>query len=376
MLSVFKGRVKKDLRTKNLVKRLKPKNIALISHPDLDRITAESLVQSRVRIVINTDKFISGKYPNKGPLILASNGIFMLEGVGREIFGIVKEGETLKVENNKIIRKDEIIAEGIILKKDEVLKKMKQAEKKINEELGKFAVNTLTYIKEEKDSLFNEVKMPKLETKINGKHVLVVVRGYDYKEDLKALQPYIRDIKPVIIGVDGGADALKEFKLKPDVIIGDMDSISDKLLKNSKAEIIVHAYSNGLSPGMQRVKKLGLSGKSFLYPGTSEDIALLLAYESNADLIVAVGTHMNLVEFLDKGRKGMASTFLVRLKVGEKIMDAKGVSKLYQEKVKISHLMLILFSTMLAFSSIALASPWVRDFLNIIVLKLRILFGI
>ena len=181
MLSVYKGKVKKDLRTKNLVKRLKPKNIALISHPDLDRITAESLVQSRVRIVINTDKFISGKYPNKGPLILASNGIFMLESVGREIFDKVKEGEILTVENNKVIKKDEIIAEGIILKKDEVLKKMKQAEKKINEELGKFAVNTLTYIKEEKDSLFNEVKMPinivsvhanaipKIPVNINGK---------------------------------------------------------------------------------------------------------------------------------------------------------------------------------------------------------------
>jgi len=181
-------------------------------------------------------------------------------------------------------------------------------------------------------------------------------------------------MRPVLIGVDGGADAILEAGFKPDVIVGDMDSVTDTALK-SGAELIVHAYPDGRAPGMARLHELGLDGVAWPLAATSEDLALLLAWESGADLIVAVGTHANLVEYLDKGRKGMASTFLVRLKVGPKLVDAKGVNKLYRASVSPSYLFLILIAGIAVVSTVILISPSARAFIELIVLRMRIMFG-
>jgi uncharacterized membrane-anchored protein len=174
---------------------------------------------------------------------------------------------------------------------------------------------------------------------------LVVVRGYDYREDLAVLRPYIREYRPILIGVDGGADALIEAGYRPDVIVGDMDSVSDHALRCG-AEVVVHAYADGRAPGLQRVQDLGVAAVVFPAAGTSEDVALLLADEKGAELIVAVGTHATLVEFLDKGRQGMASTFLTRLRVGGKLVDAKGVSRLYRRRISTWSLVLLVASTL------------------------------
>jgi uncharacterized membrane-anchored protein len=175
--------------------------------------------------------------------------------------------------------------------------------------------------------------------------VLVVVRGYDYREDLTALRSYIRELHPLLIGVDGGADALLDAGLRPDLIIGDMDSVTTEALV-SGAELVVHAYADGRAPGMERLEALGLPCEVFEATGTSEDIAMLLAYERGAELIVAVGTHTNLVELMDKGRKGMASTFLTRLRVGSVLVDAKGVSRLYRGGIRRQDLMLLVLMTL------------------------------
>ncbi len=158
------------------------------------------------------------------------------------------------------------------------------------------------------------------------------MRGYHYKEDLQTLRHYIREYRPVLIGVDGGADALIEAGHQPDLIVGDMDSVSDDALRCG-AEIVVHAYRDGRAPGLERVRALGVEPVVFPATGTSEDVAMLLADDKGASLIVAVGTHVTLVEFLDKGRSGMASTFLTRLRVGGKLVDAKGVSRLYRARI-------------------------------------------
>jgi uncharacterized membrane-anchored protein len=159
------------------------------------------------------------------------------------------------------------------------------------------------------------------------------------------LRPYIREYRPILVGVDGGADALIEVGYTPDVIVGDMDSVSDHALRCG-AEVVVHAYADGRAPGLQRVQDLGVAAVVFPAAGTSEDVALLLADEKGAALIVAVGTHATLVEFLDKGRQGMASTFLTRLRVGGKLVDAKGVSRLYRRRISTWSLVLLIASTL------------------------------
>jgi uncharacterized membrane-anchored protein len=371
----YEGIAKLDKRTKNLVKRLSPGDIAIIDHQDLDRLTAESLIEAKPVVVVNAAKFCSGKYPNLGPLLLSSAGIFLIDNVGSEVFDKISEGDQLIIKDNCLFSNGSLIARGTELSKEELEIKYREADKRIGKAIEDFTLNTVEFIKREKDLILKGTKLPRIKTCFQKRHALVVVRGYDYKQDLRTLRAYIKEMRPVLIGVDGGADALLSERLKPDIIIGDMDSVSDEALK-SGAELIVHAYPNGRAPGLSRIEALGLKAELFEAVGTSEDIALLLAYEKGAELIVVVGSHANLIEFLDKGRAGMSSTFLVRLKVGHKLVDAKGVNKLYRHKVKISHLFLIIAAALTAIIATILASPTIRQLLKLIVLRIRLALGI
>ena len=136
----------------------------------------------------------------------------------------------------------------------------------------------------------------------------------------------------LVVAADGGARFALAAGIVPDLIVGDMDSVKDDTLR-SGAEVVVHAYRDGRAPGSERLERLGVDSIEFPATGTSEDVAMLLADSKGASLIVAVGTHNSLVEFLDKGRSGMASTFITRLRVGSKLVDAKGVGRLYRSRV-------------------------------------------
>ncbi len=370
----YKGTAKIDKKTKNLVKRLKPGDIAFIDHEDIDRVTAETLVDSRIDVVVNAAKSISGRYPNLGPIILADAGIYLLDNVGEEVMREIKEGDTVQINRDAVVLNHKVICRGIILTKPKVEAAMEAAKANMGAELEKFAQNTLQFIEKEKH-FFEAVKVPATKVSFRGRHALVVARGYDYQEDLQTLKAYISEFKPVLIGVDGGADALLKANYTPDVIIGDMDSVTEKALRGAK-ELVVHAYPDGKAPGVARLEALGLPHLIFKSPGTSEDIAMLLAYEQGAELIVAVGSHANMVEFLDKGRKGMASTFLVRLRIGPALVDAKGVNKLYRATVKPSYLLVVVLAAIFTFLLIVQSSPPLRDFTRLIILKIRLLLGI
>jgi uncharacterized membrane-anchored protein len=308
-------------------------------------------------------------------LLLVRGGVHLLDNVGPEVFDLVDEGSPLEIVGTELRVGDRAVASGTWLSVESVEAAMEQAKSGIGEQLDRFARNTLAFLEKEKALLTDGTGVPKTRIDLLGRHVLVVVRGYDYKEDLTALRPYIREMKPVLVGVDGGADAIIEAGFKPDIIVGDMDSVTDAALR-SGAQIIVHAYEDGACPGKERIEALGLDAVVWPINATSEDLALLLAYESGADLVVAVGTHANLVEYLDKGRKGMASTFLVRLKVGPKLVDAKGVNKLYRTSVGPADLMLLSGAALVAVSVVVMISPPVRDMLALILLRIRAWIGI
>jgi uncharacterized membrane-anchored protein len=326
------GVVRLDRRTKNLTKRLRPGEIAVIDHVDLDRVSAEALVDCKVAAVVNVADSISGRYPNLGPEILVEAGIPLVDGVGREVFSVLHEGERVRLDDGTLYRGHEAVAKGLSQDSNTVADLMDDARAGLSTQLEAFTANTLEYLRREKDLLLDGVGVPQIHTPMEGKHVLIVVRGYDYRDDLVALKSYIREYRPVLIGVDGGADALVENGYVPDLIVGDMDSVKDETLKCG-AEVVVHAYRDGRAPGSERLERLGVESIEFPATGTSEDVAMLLADSKGASLIVAVGTHNSLVEFLDKGRSGMASTFITRLRVGAKLVDAKGVGRLYRSRV-------------------------------------------
>lgn len=324
------GIVRLDPRTKRLIGRLQPGEIALIDHDDLDRISAEGLVERKVKAVVNAAASSSGRYPNLGPLVLLGAGIALIDSAGPEAFEKIREGDRVRIEQGRILMNGDLVAKGNVMTMEAAQEQLDKSKRDIGAALETFAENTLEYMAAERDFLLEETRLPDTKTHIAGRHVLVVARGYGYKEDLALLSGgYIRDFRPVLVGVDGGADALLDRRLRPDIIIGDMDSVTTEAL-TCGAELVLHAYRDGRAPGKDRLDALGLPYETFESPGTSEDVALLLAHEKGADLIVAVGARASLIEFMDKGRKGMASTFLVRLRIGPKLVDAKGVSELHR----------------------------------------------
>lgn len=364
------GRVRIGKRTKELAKRIKPNEIALIDHRDLDEVAARALVATGTKAVINASPSISGKYPNLGPLALINAGIPLLDDVGDEIFGLLKDGEEIEIEENQLYKNKKKLASGNLLKKKEILNKMEKSKANFYCEMEKFVLNTVNHAVKEVNLIIKGLRSPPLDIDMKGKHVLVVVRGQHYLEDLRAIRAYIREIKPVLIGVDGGADALLECGYQPDLIIGDMDSVSDEALL-SGARIVVHAYPNGEAPGAKRVKELGLDAALIPAPGTSEDVAMLLAYEKGASLIVAVGTHSSIIEFLEKGRDGMASTVLARMKIGSTLVDAKGVSKLYRQTLKPRYLLEVMLAALIPFTIVLLVSPFTYQLVRLLLMKFR-----
>lgn len=366
-----RGPAKTGKKTKLLAERLEPGDIAIIDHRDLDEVAAESLCARKVRAVINADLSMSGRYPNNGPKKLSAARILHIDQAGPEIFEKVRDGETLTIRGSSIWRGQELLARGRLMDEELIARQTALAEQNLDELLDMFVQNTLDYALKEKELILGAWEFPRLVTDFAGRHSLVVVRGQSYRDDLKAIKHYIDEVRPVLIGVDGGADALLEFGYTCDLIVGDMDSVSDHALAAAK-ELVVHAYPDGRAPGLARIEELGLAAQTMKAPGTSEDIALLLAYENGARLIAAVGTHSNMIDFLEKGRKGMASTFLVRLKVGSRLVDARGVSQLYRSQVSGRSVLLVALAASIPVAALAIANPTVRHVFRLIAMRLQL----
>ena len=361
------------MRTKRLVQRARPGEIAVIDHEDLDRVSAEGLVAAGVAAVVNAAPSISGRYPNLGPLVLLEAGIPLVDSVGPLLLRKVREGDVLRLDGDRVMDGDVLVGVGIRQSEAWVREQMATAQLGLGERFESFARNTVDLMARERDLLFGGAGLPELSHELSDRAVLVVVRGYDYKEDLAVLRSFIRDVHPVLLGVDGGADALLEAGYDPDVILGDMDSVSDAALALARpgarrrwwrgrkpTELVLHAYQDGRAPGQARLDAIGVPYTVVEAAGTSEDVAFLLAHEKGAETIVAVGSHGNLREFLDKGREGMSSTFLVRLRVGEILMDAKGVSRVYAPRIRTRDSVLLVLAAVAAMVAVVVVSPPLR----------------
>lgn len=250
---MYQGKARLNRKTKDLAKTIKPREIAVIDHEDLDAMGALGLAEAGVTVVLNASNSITGRYPNLGPQMLLERKITLIDKLGSDIFTKIADGDLLKVEDGCIYVDDVSIAKGRVLSKEVVILAMEEASINLTRELGKFVDNTIEYMDKEKDLIITGITIPKTKTQLMGRHVVVVVRGMGYREDLKAIRPYIEEMNPILIGVDGGADALLECGLQPDMIIGDMDSVTEEALK-CDAEILVHAYHDGKAPGTKKFK--------------------------------------------------------------------------------------------------------------------------
>ena len=371
----FSGPARLDRRTKHLVKRLSADDVAIIDHLDLDRVSAEELVESGVRVVVNVAPSQSGRYPNPGPLALVRGGVRLIDAPGAELFDSPSEGELVTVRGAGLYRNGTCLASGRILGEDDLERAVEEGRTRVTAALEEFAENTMRYLREEGGLLSGEIAFPALRTRFRDRHALVVARGPGFKHDLRMVRPYVRDFKPVLVAVDGGADALLEAGYRPDVIVGDMDSVSDATLRYG-AELVCHAYRGGDAPGAARLEALGLGYHTIEAPGISEDVALLLAHDKGAELIVAVGTHLNLTEFLERNRRGMSSTFVTRLKVGEILVDAKGVSRLVSRGPGLWPLLVVVLAGLAAIAAAVIVSPALRNLVELMGTRLQDALGL
>lgn len=370
----MRGTVRLGRKTKELIPRLLPGEIALIAHEDLDEVAAKGLRAARVAAVVNTRSFMTGRYPTPGPGVLADAGIRLVEGVGDEVFDRVRDGDVVELAGGELMVDGVVVARGKELTKEEIAVRFRAARHNLVREIEAFVDNTLEYARREKDLVLGAVTFPRLRTRFADRPVVVVVRGHGYREDLRVVSSYIDEVRPVLVGVDGGADALVEAGYVPDVIVGDMDSVSDETLRLA-GELVVHAYPDGRAPGWERVRSLGLAAHKVRAVGTSEDLALLMAYELGAHLIVAVGTHSNIVDFLEKGRRGMASTFLVRLKVGSILVDAKGLSHVYRGRPQGKYWVLVFLAALAPVLLVVLISDSLNQWLRMLLLYVKVSLG-
>jgi uncharacterized membrane-anchored protein len=370
------GPARLGARTKHLVKRLHPGEIAVIDHVNVDRIAAEELIACGVAGIVNASPSSDGKYPNTGPLMLARAGIRLIDAPDAAVFDLLRDGQQLSLTGDGAVMVDgEEVFRGRLLDVSGLEHQLAAQRARIDEVLAEFAENTVEHVRQETDILTGAIDFPPSRISFRDRHVLIVVRGERHRRDLKALRSYIRNVRPLIVAVDGGADGVLEAGLKPDMILGDMDSASDAALACG-AELVVHAYPDGRAPGEERLLEMGLDHTVVPAAGTSEDVAMLMAHEKGADLIVSVGAHFNLIEFLDRKRGGMSSTFLTRLRIGEKLVDAKGVSRLYRPSSTLMPVIFFVVAFLVLLTILIITSPALNDVFELFWLKVRIWLGI
>jgi uncharacterized membrane-anchored protein len=377
------GPVRPGRRTKLLVKHLARGDIALVDHLDIDRVSAEELIAAGVVAVLNCRPSSGGSYPNLGPQLLVEAGILVIDLADDRLFDALSDGDEITVVaggsneeggalSGEVLRDGELLARGELLDLGRICAETEARRREIGEALERFAHNTIEHMREERELLAGRIELPRFATDFRDRSTLVVVRGVGHQRDLRALRPFIRDLRPVLVAVDGGAEALLEEGLTPDMIVGDMDSAGQAALRCG-AELVVHSYPDGHAPGRHRLEELGVPFKLVPAPGTSQDVAMLIAAEKGARLIVSVGSQFNLVEFLDRNRNGMSSTFLTRLRIGDILVDAKGVSRLYRPRPGLTPLLVVIAAGLIAMIAVVLMTPALRDVVNLLWLKLQLL---
>ena len=372
---MIKGTARLGRRTKHLVKHLGPDDVAVIDHVNIDRIAAEELIATGVRAVINASPSSDGRYPNAGPLLLVRAGVALVDVSEADPFELLGDGDQVTIAAGEVSVAGREAMHGTALDAAGLEQRFDEQRERVDEALAEFAENTISHIRQETDLLTGAIEFPPTRTSFRDRHVLIVIRGDRHLHDLKALNAYIRDVRPIVVAVDGGADGALAAGLKPDLILGDMDSASDQALRCG-AELIVHAYPDGRAPGRDRLLEMGLEHTLVPSAGTSEDVAMLMAHEKWADLIVSVGAHFNLIEFLERNRGGMSSTFLTRLRIGEKLVDAKGVSRLYNPGSGFGPIALVVAAFAILLAVVVIASPALNDLVELIWLKVKIWLGL
>jgi uncharacterized membrane-anchored protein len=345
------GVARVDRRSGDLLRRLSPGDIAVLDHVDIDRRTAEALVTAEVAGVVNASPSISGRFPNLGPELLLEAGIPLVDAVGTGVLRELKDGTKLRLHDGAVFVGEREVARGVEQSAESIADAMIEAKAGMAAQLEAFSANTIEFLRRERALILDGIGVPEVYVPIRDRQVLVVCGGPRHAEELRKLRKYIREYRPVLVGVDAGADTLHDAGYKPDVIVGDPDGIGTETLR-AGSEVVVPAQTDGHAPGLERIQDLGIGAVTFPATGNAEDLALLLAEAHGASLVVTVGLRAGLREFLDRGHSGSnPSTFLTRLKLGSKLVDGAAVATLHRSRVSLGVMVLLVLAAVIAMAA-------------------------
>jgi uncharacterized membrane-anchored protein len=349
------GTARVDRDIERLLRRVRPGDIAVLDVLDLDRITADALVDAEIAAVINASQSVSGRYPNQGPEVLVANGVTLIDETGPDVFKKIKDGAKVRLHNGGVYSGDRRLIRGTERTDEEITDMMQEAKSGLVAHLEAFAGNTIEFIRSESPLLIDGIGIPDVDIELRRRHVVVVADEEDATDDLKRLKPFIKEYQPVLIGVNSGADVLLKAGYRPQLIVGDPSNLSAEVLK-SGAQVVLPADADGHAPGLERIQDLGVGAMTFPAAGSPADLALLLADHHGASLLVIAGQRANIETFFDRTRQDSnPSTFLTRLRVGEKVVDAKAVATLYHNRISGGAIALLILTMLIA----VIAALWV-----------------
>ncbi|MDN5893072.1 MAG: putative cytokinetic ring protein SteA [Nocardioides sp.] len=365
------GTVRVERRARNLVPRLQPGDIAVLDHLDLDRTTAQQFVDAEVVAVVNASRFVSGRYPALGATILIDAGILLVDGIGPEALSALKDGRNARLHQDGLFDGEDELARGDVLDDDRLTAELGEARSGMISQLESFTHNSTEFLRQEQELFLHDKGAPRLGTRLRDRPVVVVVPGPDHAEELKGIKAYLREQKPVLIAVDRGADALLAAGHAPDVIVltsplstgRESVDVSAKALRAAKDVVLVVDRGSGTTP-TDSLERMGVRSLRFETGATTEDAALVLGFLGHASLIVGVGVHTSLDDFLDRQRGGLSSTFLTRLKVGAQLVDARAIPALYSGRVRLWQVLLVLLVGLLAVAAAIAVTPVGQDWID------------
>jgi uncharacterized membrane-anchored protein len=342
------GTARVDRNVDRLLRRVSPGDIVVLDVLDLDRMTADALVEAEVAAVVNASPSISGRYPNLGPEVLVANGVTLIDEVGTDVFKKIKDGTKVRLHNGEVYAGARRVAGGVEQSEQEIHDLMHEAKSGLVAHLEAFAGNTIEFIRSESPLLIDGIGIPDIDLDLHRRHVVVVAEEPNAAADLRALKPFIKEYQPLLIGVGSGADVLRKAGYRPQLIVGDPNKMSIDVLRGG-AQVVLPADADGHAPGLERIQDLGIGAMTFPAAGSAADLALLLADHHGASLIVTAGHTASIEEFFDRERqRSNPSTFLTRLKVGDKLVDAKAVATLYRSRVSAGSIALLVLAMLVA----------------------------
>lgn len=353
-LKPIHGIARVDPHARKLAARLEPGDIAVIDFRDLDRATAQAFVSAGAAAVLNAAPSMSGRYPNLGPLVLLESGICLLDDLGADIM-TVKEGASITINFDEVSQRGRVIATGHRVSLLDARETTNSARNGFATQIRAFAETTGEYLEREASLLLNGSGLPDLPVDLQGKVVLLVLDDSHSLDQLRKARPWIRDTHPVVIAVDGGGDIAVKAGLRPHLIVGDMELVPEKLLR-SRAEILI-GLDEKYTPGIERLKRMGISHHEVSTSAPAADLAMLYASLSGASAIVTAGEHTTFEDFLDRGRTGMAASFFTRLRAGGQLIALPAVMATYRHRIRSFSVVMLILSAVIALGAAFFTTP-------------------